>query len=387
METNKLKVLYFALSFGDVSFIQTQIEDVSTKLDIYVLCCNVISSPYSEYLLKNNKLKIITIAEPSWLFSFRQRLENADILFNYYNPIFSRGIARYVQNLNPDIIHCQFGYDAVLFFQNYYNIKYRYVITFRGFDASLKLILRTYRAQLKSFLSKPNVFPLFVANSLRLNLSNHQIKFNEKSRILYSNIDTEFYVRKSYDYSRETIIFTQVSNFREKKGHYFTVKAFEGLQQIAPDINFQLNFVGHIDEDCERIISQVKSSPVYSKIVFTGRKSTHELRDLLERSHYFIHHSITSRFNDQEGIPNSIMEAMAMELPVVTTQHSGIPELDNGEVDIFFSEERNIDQYLNCILKALKFKGYSNKNRERIVANFNKSRFVTDLVNFYKEIV
>jgi glycosyltransferase involved in cell wall biosynthesis len=40
---------------------------------------------------------------------------------------------------------------------------------------------------------------------------------------------------------------------------------------------------------------------------------------------------LTSSDGDRDGIPNVILEAMAMKLPVVSTLHSGIPEaVTNG---------------------------------------------------------
>lgn len=45
------------------------------------------------------------------------------------------------------------------------------------------------------------------------------------------------------------------------------------------------------------------------------------------RAHLYIQPSITAESGDQEGIPVSLMEAMAVGVPVVSTRHSGIPEL------------------------------------------------------------
>jgi glycosyltransferase involved in cell wall biosynthesis len=40
----------------------------------------------------------------------------------------------------------------------------------------------------------------------------------------------------------------------------------------------------------------------------------------------FVLPSLVASDGDRDGIPNVILEAMAMELPVVSTAHSGIPE-------------------------------------------------------------
>jgi len=40
----------------------------------------------------------------------------------------------------------------------------------------------------------------------------------------------------------------------------------------------------------------------------------------------FVLPCVTAADGDRDGIPNVILEAMAMELPVVSTRHSGIPE-------------------------------------------------------------
>src|SRR5690606_4974950 len=138
------------------------------------------------------------------------------------------------------------------------------------------------------------------------------------------------------------IRFIQVSNFREKKGHIYTIQAFE---KIRNHFQFKLTFVGKKDKEFERLYEKVSSSPIFDRIEFIDGLDRNGVKDFLERSHYFIHNSVTSKLNDQEGIPNAVMEAMSMELPILTTCHAGLPELDDNDVDIFFSKEKDIDEY------------------------------------------
>ncbi len=62
----------------------------------------------------------------------------------------------------------------------------------------------------------------------------------------------------------------------------------------------------------------------------------------LNKSHIFILSSVTASNGDQEGIPNALKEAMAMGLPVISTDHSGIPELIEDGISGFLVPERDI---------------------------------------------
>ena len=67
------------------------------------------------------------------------------------------------------------------------------------------------------------------------------------------------------------------------------------------------------------------------RISFTGFVSQDELRDLFYESHIFLHPSETGADGNQEGVPNSMLEAMATGLPVLATRHGGIAEaIENG---------------------------------------------------------
>ena len=67
------------------------------------------------------------------------------------------------------------------------------------------------------------------------------------------------------------------------------------------------------------------------------------VRTLLDESHLLLAPSVTAADGDQEGTPVAIMEAMASGLPVVSTLHSGIPEVVKDGVTGLLVPERDVD--------------------------------------------
>ncbi|RAW02653.1 N-acetyl sugar amidotransferase [Pseudochryseolinea flava] len=378
------KILYFSRVFESTSFIGSQVTEVSDTHTCYYACFDI-DRPKA---LEISNVKVIKLSEQKqgrWQ-RLKTKLELSDLYLNLYDARTASEIERVVLDVNPDIIHCQYGYDALIMLDNFYRDDRKYVITFRGFDASLLLILSKYRDKLNYYLSKPNVYPVFVCHALMYNLQEKSIALNPVRAVVYSNTNTEFYTRKTYKATREKIVFTQISNFREKKGHRYTLEAFEKFAEQYPEVNFEVNFAGGIDAQAQVFIDRAKKGPIADRINFPGKVSPGEILALLEQTDVFVHNSITSDHNDQEGIPNAIMEAMSMELPIVATYHSGIRELIGGNEEVFLSPEKNIAAYVEAIHKASTV-GYSKRNRDRIVTAFSKETFERNILGFYQRVL
>src|SRR5256885_8447031 len=89
-----------------------------------------------------------------------------------------------------------------------------------------------------------------------------------------------------------------------------------------------------------------------ARVSFTGFISQEQLRDIYYRSHFCLHPSQTGHDGNQEGIPNSMLEAMATGLPVFATEHGGIPEAIENGVSGVLVPERDDEALARVLLNA-----------------------------------
>ncbi|AJC80612.1 colanic acid biosynthesis glycosyltransferase WcaL [Rhizobium etli bv. phaseoli str. IE4803] len=148
----------------------------------------------------------------------------------------------------------------------------------------------------------------------------------------------------AFDYKLRTIPagqrtrFITIGRMTEKKGHRFTIQAFSQLVSRRSDLDLSLDIVGNgpLFDDMRNL---AEASGHSDRIQFHGGLPHQEIKRLLDEAHIFVLPSVTAADGDMEGIPVSIMEAMAMGLPVISTRHSGIPELvSHGESGLLVPE-------------------------------------------------
>ena len=117
-----------------------------------------------------------------------------------------------------------------------------------------------------------------------------------------------------------------VGRLQEKKGQAVALRALARLVNDDPSTDYRLTIVG--GGGLAESLSQLAAGlGLGERVTFLGPRPHTEILAELSRSHVFVLPSLTGQDGDQEGVPVSIMEAMAAGLPVVSTRHSGIPEL------------------------------------------------------------
>ena len=119
-----------------------------------------------------------------------------------------------------------------------------------------------------------------------------------------------------------------VAQLAPRKGFHVLIEACHYLTQ--QDVPFRCYIFGEGTER-SRLESLIKEYNLGDRILMPGRIHQAELRQFLNRADVFVLPCVRDNDGDQDGIPVVLMEAMAMELPVISTSLSGIPELISHE--------------------------------------------------------
>jgi len=384
-----MKVLHIVDSLHAITpvFIRTQLEllvEAGVKVEVITFGEN------TESVAKNKAYKVKLI--PFDRFgnnrmerAIKWRLYKYDLLAVYAKKIFSQHLNEEIDRFNPDLIHIQFATNALIVWANLNpsNRNRAFIVQFRGYDVTKELNKRHYRNSLSRLLTKKNIATISVASYLYDNLVDRGVPVSNQ-RVLYSCTDVSFFQRNNKESSRK--VFLQISSFREKKGHRYTLQAFKQFLSLVSDAKaYKLILAGGgiLLEEMQALSIQLELG---DQVFFPGWVNREEAWELMNQADFFVHHSVTGKDGDQEGIPNAIMEAMAMELPVIATRHAGIPELIEDGVHGYLIAERDIMAYAQRMIDILDWP-YQKQNREVVAKRFSKKQHVNRLLEIYAEVL
>jgi len=377
-----MKILVYTNTFAPhtETFIYNDVVGLDKHHELRVICLERSNSekfPFDQtYLLPYQRN---WLAQKIW-----NQLYRFEVSMYHYNRHFSEALNRQVRAFRPEVIHCHFGPEAIRLTDNLKSQSIPLVINFHGYDASSFLNKsKVYRRKLKALFAKPNVFPTGTSQSLFDFLAAYGI-YSKRSRVIYSGIRAEAFQRqRPHPPKAPPFRFVQVAGFRPKKGHVYSLRAFRQFLREAGRKSALMYLVGggagamrEMQEFCAQL-------GIAEEVIFTGWQSPAEVKQLLEQAHCFWHPSVTPDSGDKESTTVAIMEAMAMELPIVATFHSGIPELVQDGVHGILVEEKNIDQYVKA-MHDIKDWGLQPQNRQHIADNFSQEKRLEQLQAFYE---
>jgi glycosyltransferase involved in cell wall biosynthesis len=143
--------------------------------------------------------------------------------------------------------------------------------------------------------------------------------------------------------------FLQASRLVQKKGIATTLHAFTSFLNRYPQATLTIAGEGPMLVELQQLTRKLK---IDSRVMLPGFVSEEKLREIFYASHIFLHPSETGSDGNQEGIPNSMLEAMASGLPVFATEHGGIPEAIENGVSGILVPERDHEALSRALLDA-----------------------------------
>ena len=179
-----------------------------------------------------------------------------------------------------------------------------------------------------------------------------------------------------------------IGRLTEKKGHEYTLRALALLRTQAPDLDIRLDIVGGgpLRGELAGLLAELR---LEQQVQLHDSLPHARVVELLERADLFVLPSVTARSGDMEGIPVSLMEAMAQGLPVVSTRHSGIPELVAHERCGLLVAERNVPELARALEQLVRdparWEPMGREGRAIVERGFDSARLSEQLRQDYAE--
>jgi glycosyltransferase involved in cell wall biosynthesis len=157
-------------------------------------------------------------------------------------------------------------------------------------------------------------------------------------RCIYHGLDLPSYEPSGHPRSRPLLL--SIGQLKEKKGLAYLLDACRLLGDRGVDFECEIVGDGPLRTELE---SRRDALSLGDRVRFLGTLAHDEVIARYADATVFVLPCVTARDGDRDGIPNVILEAMAMGLPVVSTRHSGIPEaVDDGRTgDLVPPEDAN----------------------------------------------
>lgn len=248
---------------------------------------------------------------------------------------------------------------------------------------------------LKPYFRWANKIVLVTHNTIEYYLDNFNAK--QKLRVIYEPVDLNYYKKhrniekinnetyKKYELSKDLQVIGFIGNINPQKGlEDFLFIAKELLKNGKYKLKFFI--IGGAPIEHENYLRKLKDIAhrleIDNDLFFTGRIS--DPRNVMEIMDIFL---MTSR---SEGTPLVILEAMAMEIPVIASDVGGISEqVSHGETGFIVSpkDNRTILKYLQLLLDDSDLKmEMGKKGRKKVEELYDIKKCVEKHKELYYEI-
>jgi len=285
------------------------------------------------------------------------------------------------------LLHARFGNAGIRMLPLRRKWRVPLVTSFHGCDTPGSERMRPYRKALKRLFAEGDRFTV-PCRAMGAELAKHGCPA-EKIVVHYSGIDLDrfpFKERAAPESGPIRIVF--VGRLVEKKGADTLLRAFRYVRQAFPNTRLTLIGDGRLKSELKLLARRLGVLP---HVEFLGALPPQRIAKHLDEAHIFCLPSRTDRTGNAEGIPNALKEAMAMGLPVVSTYHSGIPELVEDGVSGHLVPERSVGALATKLIHLAgrpdTWAALGRNARAKIEADFDAARQTERLERLFDETI
>ena len=340
-----MTILYFTNTLGAYSetFIHRIIELFRKDKEIDI---HIVTSKKSSSVAKD-------VVYSGWnKFSLHERVQlKISEKLNRRRQAIEKVMAKKIKEIKVpfDVAWVDFGVNAILIYSHLNKLGKRVICHVHGYDASKSLQNRLYSSELVRF-SQEN-YIITPSNHLKRRLelvgcysSNifvipYSISPDIKPKVWHTNPQN----------SLHRLLF--VGRFVDKKCPQALIHMLRLVVNELPKAHLVMCGDGLLMPIVQQLILEKQ---LEKNVTLMGAVSQNQVYEEMKKADIYIQHSVTANSGDQEGFPNSLAEAAAHALPIISTTHSGITEIVQHEETGFLVQEHDYVSMAQYTIQLLK---------------------------------
>ena len=258
---------------------------------------------------------------------------------NFYNINKINDLGKFFRKMEVVAIHAHHGSHAneILPVAQEYQIPL--IVSIRGRDGSAEPEIIAQSMRRYESLKEYGAMFIPVCEYLADGLKKMEFP-EEKIHVLYGGIELDLFPFVEHVLpKKDEIRILSVGRLVEKKGHETLIQAFNLIHFLYP--NARLHIVGE-GENKQKLRTLIEQLMLNDAVILREAITSPEIAEELKKAHIFCLASHKASSGDVEGIPNAIKEAMSIGIPIVTTEHGGIPEIMKHMETGYLTTEKDV---------------------------------------------
>jgi len=353
-------------------------------------------NPYSETFIQAHKNLLsgnvfyyygakghIQLESQSQLVSKAQRLRYKlcqKLLKKPYSYTNNRSVLQSFKENKINVVLVEYGEHAFQLKEVLEDSKLPFVVHFHGYDASIKKTLERcnfYKEVFKLASKIIAVSEVMKSKLLQIGCPENKLCYNVYGpNPLFANVEPVF----------KTQQFIAIGRFTDKKAPYYTILAFAEVVKAFPKATLVMAGNGGLYNTCKNLINYLS---LEQHIKLVGVITPELYKDYLSTSIAFVQHSITADNGDMEGTPLAVLEASLAGLPVISTQHAGIPDVIIDKKTGLLVNEHDVKGMAAAMIMLLKdinlAKELGSNGKINVSTHFSMERHIGELNTVLKE--
>jgi glycosyltransferase involved in cell wall biosynthesis len=232
----------------------------------------------------------------------------------------------------------------------------------------------------------------FIANSTSgMNFLKHSLNIDPSEiRLIHNGVQAILIVkdkdqwRKENNFHPDSFLITMTGNLHYNKDHETLFRAFKyAMEKIHGDVNLHLLLAGRKDVNFESLVRLSELLNITTRVHFLGVIT--DIGSLLNASDLFV---LSSR---SEGLPNVVLEAMSIGIPITGTKNSGMLDALGKSCEKYLAEPGDYMALGKKILDQINHSGMQSDivklNKDRVNEIFTKCQLVSRTCNYIYDLL